>query len=142
MASSNVAPTVTDKTDGSGLNRNLAGALSYLLGLITGIVFFVVDSDDAFVRFHAAQSIVFSLTLFVVSLVVSIVTTILVGIVFAVALGGGFGAVALVTGIISLFWLVFALGALAAWLYLMYKAYRGESPRLPVVGRFAERLAE
>ena len=47
---------------GAGLTPNVAGALTYLLGLITGILFLVIDpfKTDRFVRFHAFQSIFFN----------------------------------------------------------------------------------
>jgi uncharacterized membrane protein len=41
----------------SGLSENVAGLLCYLLGWITGLIFFLTDKRP-FVRFHAAQSIV------------------------------------------------------------------------------------
>src|ERR1700761_9654652 len=47
----------------TGLTPNVAGALAYLVGAITGILFLVVDpfKQDRFVRFHAFQSIFFNL---------------------------------------------------------------------------------
>ena len=41
----------------------MAGALAYLVGAITGILFLVIDpfKSDRFVRFHAFQSIFFNL---------------------------------------------------------------------------------
>ena len=46
----------------SGLQANTAGALAYLAGIITGIIFLVIDpyKSDRFVRFHAFQSIFFN----------------------------------------------------------------------------------
>ena len=45
-----------------GLSPTAAGALSYLAGFITGIIFLVIDpfKTDRFVRFHAFQSIFFN----------------------------------------------------------------------------------
>src|SRR5437879_984508 len=42
-----------------GLTDNVAGALCYLCGLITGIIFLVIApyNQNKFVRFHAFQSI-------------------------------------------------------------------------------------
>src|SRR5271163_3963187 len=51
---------------GTGLEENVAGTLSYVIGWVTGIIFFVIDKRP-FVRFHAAQSIVVFGALFVVS---------------------------------------------------------------------------
>ena len=46
----------------SGLTANTAGALAYLAGIVTGILFLVIDpyKSDRFVRFHAFQSIFFN----------------------------------------------------------------------------------
>ena len=48
-----------------GMEANVAGLLSYLLGFITGIVFYVLEKENKFVRFHAMQSIVVFGALFV-----------------------------------------------------------------------------
>ena len=44
-----------------GLTDNIAGALCYLVGFVTGILFLVMEpySKKPFVRFHAFQSIFF-----------------------------------------------------------------------------------
>ena len=49
---------------GTGLPKNTAAALSYVLGPITGVLFYVLEKDP-FVRFHAMQSIVVFVLLFV-----------------------------------------------------------------------------
>ncbi|WP_147464856.1 hypothetical protein [Halococcus sp. IIIV-5B] len=54
-----VTVPATETQRSSGLDGNVVGALSSVLWLVTGITFCVVD-DREFVRFHAAQSIVFS----------------------------------------------------------------------------------
>ena len=41
----------------TGLDENVAGLLCYVLGWVTGIIFFLIDKRP-YVRFHAAQSIV------------------------------------------------------------------------------------
>ena len=51
------APHPTATTSSTGLQPNVAGALSYLLGIITGVLFLVIEKENRFVRFHAAQSI-------------------------------------------------------------------------------------
>jgi len=131
-----------ETTSGSGLEPNLAGALSYLLGIVTGVVFFVVDEDDSFVRFHAAQSIVVSVVVIVLNIVLSIFSGIVFAIAFAGTAGGAFGLLGVVGLLFNLIWGVFGLVVFAAWLYLMYTAYQGNRPRLPVVGQYAEQLAD
>lgn len=126
-------------SSGTGLDENVAGALSYLLGVLTGVVFFVVDKDRPFVRFHAAQSMVLFGGLFVAAILLSVVG----GIVTAIAFTGGLGG-ALIGGLLSLVlmlvWLVVGFGSLVAWLYLMFKAYKGETPRVPVAAGIADKL--
>lgn len=48
------------------LDSNLAATFSYLVPVVTGIMFLVIDKKDHFVRFHAMQSIVFWLLVLVV----------------------------------------------------------------------------
>ena len=43
----------------SSLDQNVAGLLSYLFAPISGVIFFVLEKENRFVRFHAMQSIVF-----------------------------------------------------------------------------------
>ncbi|WP_246982968.1 DUF4870 domain-containing protein [Halorientalis marina] len=130
---------VADRESGTGLDENVAGALSYLLGVLTGVLFFVVDGDRPFVRFHAAQSMVVFGGLFVATIVLSVIG----GIVSAIAFTGGIGG-AIVGGLLSLVllvvWLVVGVGSLVIWLYLMYKAYNGETPRVPVAAGIADRF--
>ena len=58
------------KKSATGLDKNTAGALSYVLGPITGVIFLVLEKDS-YVRFHAMQSIVVFVTLFVLQFVMS-----------------------------------------------------------------------
>jgi uncharacterized membrane protein len=50
----------------TGLEENVAGFLCYLLGFVTGIVFLVVEKESRFVKFHAKQSTITFLFLFVI----------------------------------------------------------------------------
>ena len=99
-----------------GLDENIEGLLCFALGFITGIVFLVLEKENKFVRFHAMQSLATFLPLFVISMVI--------------------GIVPIIGPIISI--LITPLG-LILWILLMYKAFRGERFKLPVVGDFAEK---
>jgi len=44
----------------TGIQANMAALLSYLAGWITGLIFFLVEKENKFVRFHAMQSILAS----------------------------------------------------------------------------------
>lgn len=129
--SGKLEPTGSGTPVGTGLAPNLAGALSYVLGLITGIVFLMLEKDS-FVRFHAFQSIIASVAWLVFWIAFGIATSILAIIPFL-----GF-LVALLGMLISL---VLGLGAMVLWIVLIIKAYQGERWKLPYVGDMAERYA-
>ncbi len=95
----------------TGLDENVAAFFCYLLGFITGIVFLVVEKESRFVKFHAKQSTITFLGLFVVMIV--------------------FGWIPVLSALIFVF-------SLILWLFLMVKALRGEKYMLPVVGKLAE----
>jgi uncharacterized membrane protein len=55
----------------TGLKKETAAALSYVLGPVTGIIFLVLEKDP-FVRFHAMQSIIFFLAAFVLNTLLTV----------------------------------------------------------------------
>jgi uncharacterized membrane protein len=111
-------------TQGTGLSPNVAGALAYLLGPITGIIFLVIEKNDQFVRFHAMQSTVLWVAWFIASIVLSVLS----------------GAVPVIGWIFGfLLSIVLAIGGVVLWLLLMYKAYQGQEWELPWVGQFARK---
>lgn len=114
----------------TGLDPKLAGMLCYILGLITGLIFFLVEKANRTVRFHAAQSIVFSVATIVLWIVLFIVGIMMHQISWT--LGNLFGIVT------TLVWL----GIFILWIVLLIKGYSGERWKLPVLGDVAERLAE
>lgn len=111
----------------AGLDSNLAGALSYALGLVTGILFLVLDpyKNDRFVRFHAMQSVLFSVACVVFSIAWSIVVRILMNISVWLAL-----ATAPLRLLISL-------GIFALWVYVIFQAYSKREYRIPFIGAIA-----
>lgn len=100
----------------TGMQANLAALLSYLAGFITGIVFFVIEKENKFVRFHAMQSIVAFGGLFVLQMILMFIP--FIGWVLAPILG---------------------IASLILWVILMMKAYQGEKFKLPFVGDIAEK---
>jgi uncharacterized membrane protein len=112
----------------AGLQENVASALCYLLGLLTGILFLVLApyNQNKTIRFHAFQAIFAHLAVIVAFIVINI----LVG---ALSLFGGFFAIAL--------WPILSLACLCGWVFLMYKAYNNEKIVLPVIGPLAEKQA-
>ena len=99
-----------------GMQPNLAALLCYLLGWITGLIFYLVEKKNKFVRFHAMQSIVVFGGLAVINIILLIIPVI--------------GA---------LIGLLLSLLALVLWILLMIKAYQGEMFKLPIAGDIAEK---
>jgi uncharacterized membrane protein len=114
----------------AGMAQNVAAALCYVLGLITGILFLVLEpySRDRVVRFHAFQSIFLNLAYFVLWIVVSI----FMGILFHI---GGWFLSAIIWPLFLLFWL-------GVWLYMILSAYQGKTVMLPFIGQLAQQQAQ
>lgn len=111
-----------------GMEANIAALASYALGWITGLIFFILEKDNKFVRFHALQSIV----VFGAFSVLGILISVLFSIFLMLRLGFLFPLFSLLS---SLLWL----GAVILWVLLMIKAYQGEYFKLPIAGEIAEK---
>jgi uncharacterized membrane protein len=109
-----MAPLHTEKTS-TGLDANLAAALSYLVGFVTGIIFLLVEKDNKFVRFHAMQSTLAFIGIVAIDILLQIVPIL--------------GALVVVFVVIP--------ASAVLWLLLMYKAYQGDEFKLPLVGQMA-----
>jgi uncharacterized membrane protein len=112
----------------SGLTPNVAGALAYLVGAITGILFLVIDpfKSDRFVRFHAFQSIFFNL-----AWIAFWIIWMIVGVMLGAISHGLFFIIQLPIN------LLITVGGFCLWAYLMYQAYQGKTFQLPVIGALA-----
>jgi uncharacterized membrane protein len=115
----------------TGIQANVAGLLCYVLGWLTGLIFFLIEKENKFVRFHALQSMIVFGGLFILTLAIGMFMG-----VFA-SLGAGFlvPVLSLINGLLGLVGLVL-------WILLMIKAYQGEKFKLPVAGDIAEKNAE
>jgi uncharacterized membrane protein len=100
------------------MEENVRAALSYVLGFITGIIFYLTEKESDFVRFHAMQSTVTFLGFFILSY----------GLQYLFFFIGHFLA--------SLVNLV----AFITWLVCIIKAYQGEWFKLPIAGEIAYSL--
>ncbi|MFD2658079.1 DUF4870 domain-containing protein [Gracilibacillus thailandensis] len=99
----------------TGLDQNIAGLLSYLVGFVTGIIFLLLEKENRFVRFHALQSI-FTFVLLIV------INTVL-------------GMIPLLGWFVSI---LIAPLTLVLWVFLMVKAYQGQYFKLPWIGDMVE----
>lgn len=119
-----------------GLESNLAAALGYPIGVL-GLINFFIDKENKFVRFHGIQSVLYSAIVGAVFTVIWIVLAV-IGVI-AGQISGALGAlIGIVTLLLFLLFLVIWFGAL---LYSGYRAYKGETFKLPLVGNFAEKIA-
>lgn len=110
---------------GTGLEPNIAALLAYLFGWLGGLIFFMIEKDNKFVRFSAMQSILFN----VASIALWFVLTFVVG---ALSIAtGGLGA------LFGLLMPLVGIGFLIIWIMLMVKAYNGEEWELPIIGGIA-----
>jgi len=118
----------------AGMQDNVASALCYILGLVTGIIFLVIEpyNRNRAIRFHAFQSIFFC--------VAWIIFRYGLGILFSAM---GYGMWGLMFTLIHLFiWLVIGLGGFLLWLFLMYRAYNNNPLVLPIIGPIAQQQAD
>ena len=97
-----------------GLQPNVAALLSYVLGWITGLVFFLLEKENKFVRFHALQSLITFGVLHLVSviLIFTIIAPFIIGTI-----------------------------SLALWIVMMITSYQGKKIKLPIAGDIAEKYA-
>ena len=103
-----------EKASSAG-NSNVLAAVSYVIGFITGIIILLVAGGDKYVKFHAMQSIFFSIVTIIISFILGFVP-------FA----------GIVWGII----------VFIAWVVLIVKAAMGEKFKLHVIGNWAENSAK
>ena len=104
---------------GMGLEQNVAGLLCYVLGWVTGLIFFLMEKENKFVRFHAMQSIIVFGALTIIGIILGMIPL----------LGWLVGA---------LLWLL----AVVLWILLMVKAYQNVWYKLPWVGDLAEKYSK
>lgn len=100
----------------SGLDENVAAALSYSLGWLTGLGFLLTEPDNRFVRFHAMQSTIIFGALSLLCVLLQVIPLL---------------------GILLVLFLVIPVSAIL-WLILIFKAYQGERFKFPVAGDIAD----
>lgn len=106
----------TPEKSSTGMDANLAALLSYLLGFITGIVFFILEKDSKYVKFHAMQSILVSVAIMIINFILGLIP---------------------ILGWILAF--LISVASIILWIVLMIKAYKYTWFKLPVIGEIAEK---
>ena len=123
------APSLGPKSTSTGLPSNVAAALA-CIPLIGGIVFYIVEKHDSFVRFYAMQSIIFGGAW----LLFNIVSRILFLILWSIPAIGG---------ILVFFWGIIQalvhIAFLVVWIVATVKAFTGVRWDIPYIGPIARR---
>lgn len=103
------------KSSLGNIDGNIAGLLCYALTWISGLIFFLTEKENKFVKFHAAQSLILFAGLQVVIIIARVIPFV-----------GG-----IIVSLVGFFNVIF-------WIVGMYKAYTNEYFKFPIVGDMAE----
>ena len=127
-----VEPTATAKSTSTGLPSNVAAALA-CFPLVGGIIFYILEKHDSFVRFYAMQSIILGAAWFLFNIVSSVVHIIL-------------SAIPGIGGILTVLWgLIAALTQLAflvVFIIAVVKAFTGVRWDIPYIGPVARKQTD
>lgn len=109
------------------ISFNAAGALSYFT-FFPAVLFLLVPpyKESQCVRFHAWQSILFSMVAFAIDIVLGAVALLTIFL--------GTATLAYTLRLLFLFWLIL-------WLACVIKAWNGKRLKLPIIGGIAEKLS-
>ena len=128
VATPATSPVAAPVAAQSQMSENVAATLSYALGWLTGLIFYLIDKRP-YVRFHSAQSIVVFGGLHIL--------TFIVGAVFGLSiLTGGFVGFSMGLALYRILDVI----ALILWVLLMIKAHQGERFRVPVAADLSEKI--
>ena len=130
-------PPVQTAKSSTGLDENLAALLSYVATWVSGLVFFLIEKESRFVRFHAMQAILLGASAVIVFIVLWVLSVI--GFFISAAISEVLGG--LVGIVLTLLFAVVGLGFFIAFVMCLIKAYQMQYFKLPVLGNFAEKFS-
>src|SRR5213592_3254024 len=117
------------KSQSTGLPSNVAAAIA-CIPLIGGIIFYILEKHDSFVRFYAMQSIIFGCAWFLFNIVSAVVHAV-------------FGAIPGIGGILVFFWMIIQaivhIAFLVVWIVATVKAFTGVRWDIPYIRPVARR---
>jgi uncharacterized membrane protein len=129
---SSPGPELGPKPTSTGLPSNVAAAIA-CIPLIGGIVFYILEKHDGFVRFYAMQSIIFGGAWLLFNIASSVVHAV-------------FGAIPGIGGLLVFFWAIIAaliqIAFLVVWIVATIKAFTGVRWDIPYVGPMARKQVE
>ena len=122
-------PPVSDSPKSTGLPSNIAAALA-CIPLIGGIVFFILEKHDSFVRFYSMQSIIFGgawLLFWIASSIVGFI----------------FRSIPVIAGVLDFFWGIIVgvihIAFVVLWIIATVKAFAGARWEIPYIGPIARK---
>ena len=122
-------PELGPKSTSTGLPSNVAAALA-CIPLIGGIIFYIVEKHDGFVRFYAMQSIIFGGAWLLFNIISRVVFDI-------------FGSIPALGAVLVFLWAIIQalvhLGFLVIMVIAMIKAFSGSRWDIPYVGPMARK---
>ena len=114
------------------LPPNVAAAIA-CIPLVGGIIFYILEKRNSFVRFYAMQSIIFGIAWFVFNIVSAVIHAV-------------FGAIPAIGGILVFFWAIIAalvhVAFIVLWIIATVKAFTGVRWEIPYVGPMARKQVE
>ena len=125
-------PEPGPKSTSTGLPSNVAAAIA-CIPLVGGIIFYILEKHDSFVRFYAMQSIIFGGAWILCWIVYLVAHTILgsipaIGLFFAIILG--------------IAWALISVAFLVIWIVTMVKAFTNVRWDIPYIGPIARQQME
>jgi len=125
-------PELGPKSTSTGLPSNVAAAVA-CIPLIGGVVFYIVEKHDGFVRFYAMQSIIFGGAWLLFNIASSVVHAV-------------FGAIPGIGGLLVFFWAIIAaliqIAFLVVWIVATIKAFTAVRWDIPYIGPMARKQVE
>ncbi|PYL64082.1 MAG: hypothetical protein DMF25_08380 [Verrucomicrobia bacterium] len=125
-------PGTSAKSTSTGLPANVAAAIA-CIPLIGGIIFYILEKQDNFVRFYAMQSIIFGCAWFLFNIVSAVVHAV-------------FSAIPGIGGILVFFWALIAalvhLAFLVVMIIAIVKAFTSVRWEIPYIGPIARKQVE
>jgi uncharacterized membrane protein len=128
--------TVEAKHYGEQKEANASKAfLAYLLGWLGGLIIFLMEKEDRYLRFHALQSLLWNAIFWIV------LVCLLVGFLTMGLLGQNSLIFRLISILCLLALIAWFFANLYLWIRLMVASLKGEWYKVPVLGDKAEQIA-
>jgi len=116
-----------------GLDGNITALIGYIIGIVALVLIFI-EKDNKFVRFHAIQSVLYSVGFIVLFVVLMIFISIL-----TMVLGQVSSILGLLGSLLYLLLFVVWIAWFVGLIYAAVKSYGGNMTKLPIVGNMAEK---